>query len=502
MKQILLNKFDGGIVNDPRSSLEGAWRAITNYDILTDSHRMTPYRDSENGDSVASTSKKQAFTIALRTGTTYSLYGLGVVSGSGKAEVSYKDLTTGASNDLDDSGWASTANNASSSGTTSFNLFVYYKQTGLIYGARAGTHIWAYDPTGSAAFADTSHALSYTNIAQGLVHSKDDILYVPYDNKIAKNNAGSWTDAALTLPSDLYITSICEHGNYIAIGCASLSGVGHSRVFIWDRDSSLSTLSDSIDWGEEKLQILEEVDGILIGISLSGSNSTRFSDRVIFRYLSVSNAIKFAELLGGTSTLLPIAKQKINNRIFFMMQITLNGATREGVWSVGRNSQYSPMTIVHERTPNNDTALSSGLLNSFYSVGDYLFISYQTSGAFALSKTNDQSSYTATSIGETTINPGMPLEDKVLDKKLMSVGCTYEPLPSGGQIVLKYRVNNGSWTTVLTASTTGATRTEPVTRTSSGTAFTDGSEYEFRIESTGGAIPTGIQYKYEKKVSN
>lgn len=499
---IYINDFSGGIVNDPRATAENVARVVTNFDVLTDAHRMVPYRDSESGDSGASTSEKQNFGIALRTGTTYSLYGLGVVSGGGVAEVNFKDLTTGGANDLDDSAWTATANNASGAGATSFNLFTYYKKTGLIYGARAGTHIWAYDPAGSIAFADTSQALNYTNIAQGLVHSKDDILYVGYDNKIAKNNAGSWSTTALTLPSDLFITSLSEHGNYIAIACAPLSGIGHSKVFLWDRDSSLATLSDSIDWGEDRLRVLEEVDGVLVGISLSGANSTRFSDRVIFRYLNVSSAVKFAELLGGTGTQLPIAKQKINNRVYFMLQITLNGATRQGVFSVGRNSLATGFSIVHERTVNNDTDVSGDVLNNFFSVGDYMFISYQQNSAFALSKTNDTASYTATSIWESTINPKMPLADKVVDKILESVGATYEALPANGQIVVKYKVNGGAFTTIFTETTDGVTLTKPKTTDANGKTFAHGSEYEFRIQSTGGAVVTGLQYKYKRKDTN
>lgn len=503
-KTIYINDFSGGIVNDPRSTAENVARVVTNFDVLTDAHRMVPYRDSESGDSGASTSKKQNFCIALRTGTTYSLYGLGVVSGGGLAQINYKNLTTGSATDLDDATWDATANNASGSGATSFNLFVYYKRTGLIYGAKAGQYIWAYDPDGSTSFGETERDLtSFTNICQGLVHSKDDILYIGYDNKIAKNDNGSWTSVALTLPTDLYITSLAEHGNYIAIACAPLSGVGHSRVFIWDRDSSLTTLSDSIDWGEEKLQVLEEVDGVLVGISFSGSNSTRFSDRIIFRYLNVSSAVKFAELLGGTSTQLPIAKQRINNRVYFMMVITLNGATRQGVFSVGRNSPTSGFSIVHERTVNNDTDVAGDVLNNFFSVGDYMFISYQQNSAFALSKTNDTASYTATSIWESTINPKMPLADRVLDKKLESVGATYQAFPAGGQAVVQYKVNGGSYETIFTETATGITRTEPSTiRASDEKAMTDGSEYEFRIACTGGVIPTGLQYTYDPKPSN
>lgn len=500
MKTVLLNRFDGGIVNDPRS--EGnVCRMCTNFDILTNPHRLTPYRDSESGDSAPTTSQKQNFVIALRTGTTYSLYALGVISGTAKAEVLYKDLTTGGSTDLDDSGWSTPANNQSSSGSTNFELFVYYKKTGFIYGARANSHIWRFDPAGGA-FVDAHQALSYTNIAQGLVHSKDDIFYVPYDNNIAKNDNGSWTPTALTLPKHLYITSISEYGNYLAIACAPLSGLGNSVVYLWDRDSTLATLSESIDWGEGNIKILEEINGFLVGISLSGNGTSRFKDRIIFKYYSgVGGAQKFMELEGGITSQLPLAKQKINNRLNFMMSVSLNGAVREGVWSVGKTGDR--FTLVHERTPNNDTALTSGTLKNFFYVGDFLFQSYTDSGSFALSKTNDTSSYTATSIIETKINPGFPDTDKSQFIKLYAVGALYDALPAAGQVVVKHRIQGGTYATIFTETTDGATYTEPVSIYADGTQFNDlTKEHEFRVESTGGAVPVALIIRYDTKLSN
>lgn len=511
MKKITLNKFNAGIINDPRSNVEGGARMVTNFDILTDPHKLSPYRDTESGDSGASTSQKQNFCIAhWLPGSTndWRIFSLGVVSGTGRAEILMKQASTvPGSTDLTDAGWLTPSNNQSASGSTNFNLFVFYKKTGLIYGAKAGTTIWAFDAATAGAFNDSARSLSYTNIAQGLVHSKDDILYIPYDNKIAKNNNGTWTDVAITLPSDMYITSICEYGNYLAIACAPLSGIGHSRVFLWDRDSSLETLSESIDWGEEILQVIEEVDGVLVGISYTGAGTTRFKDRIIFRYLSVSSAIKFQELVGtatAPATTLRIAKQKVNNRVYFLLTAPIAGSTREGVWSVGRSGPNSPMSVVHEYTPNNDTAVyPNGSLRNFIIVGDYLLLAYvNSSSSYAVSKSNDQSSFTATSIWESLINPGMDVTDRAMDKQLMSVGLTYDPLPAAGQVVLKYKVDGGSWVTVFTETTDGATRTEPYTLTAAGTEFTAGEEYEFRIESTGGAVITGLTYKYQVKNSN
>jgi len=497
-KQIetIISRWDGGMVNDPRDPTENTCQVVSNFDILTDASRMLPYRSSESGDSAPTTSKKQNFAVALRTGTTHKLYGLGVVSGVGLAEVLMKGVTTGGSSDLGDSGWETPTNNQSSSGATSFNLFVYYRKTGLIYGARAGTNIWAFDPSSSAVWVDTHRAIAYTNIAQGIVHSKDDILYIGYDNKIAKNDNGSWTDAALTLPSHLFVTSLAEYGNYLAIAMAPLDGVGNSRVFIWDRDSSLTTLADTIDWGTEKLQVIETIDGVLVGVALSGGNSTRFGDRIVFRYLSGSNAIKFQEFIAGnTSTTLPIAKQKINNRLYFMMTVSINGATREGVWSVGRNTPSSPFSIVHERTQNNNTALVSGLLNNFFLLGDFMFISYQSDGAFALSKTNDTATHTATAIYESKIfSDG----DNSLIKKLVGVTVMTEYLPTAGQVVLKYKLDQETtYTTIFTNTTDNSISHSAVNIESTGITLPEYKEISFRIESTGNAVVTGFSFKSE-----
>jgi len=395
-----INDFSLGMTSELRDPDTRYASLLKNFDAHTYKRKLVPFRSSEDGDDAGNTSKKKNFCVALRTGTTHSLYALGVKSGATTAEVLYKDLTTGAANDLDDNAWAATgaaAKYQSASGATDFNLFVYYRKVGRIFGAKAGTTIWVYDPAGSADFLEdgtgNSLSLTYTNIAQGLVHSKDDILYVPYDNKIAKNDNGVWTAVALTLPEHFYITSICEMGNNIAIAMAPLSGAiaGQSRVFIWDRDPTLTTLSETIPWEEGQLQILEVVNGYLVGISISGNTATRHNVRISFRFLDGNNimgyrATPIMELVAptrqesappdsGTGTIaLPIAKQMINGRLHFLMQIYINGEQRNGVWSIGKVGDS--FALNHERTPNNDTALTSAVLYNFFYVGDYLFIIY------------------------------------------------------------------------------------------------------------------------------
>src|SRR3990167_7545186 len=263
-----INNFSGGISNDPRDSRPNVSRVLTNFDVSTYLHKLVPYRQSESGDSNASTSRKQNFAVARRDGTTYSLFGLGVVSGTDRPEVEYMDLDANLNSDT-----------------------------------------WGANPPNNAGGAN-------------------------YDA------TDEWTVSAFTVPAHFVITSLCEWGNLLAIGCAARNGVGNSKVFFWNMDTANTLPTESIDWGTGSLMILEDVDGELIGISQKGGASSSFAtipnldsahkDRVIFRRLVGNRAVKFHQLsadrAGGINTTsLPIYKQKVDNRLYFQMIIQYNG---------------------------------------------------------------------------------------------------------------------------------------------------------------------------------
>ncbi len=502
MSRALIHNWSGGIVNDPRDTSVGVSRVVTNFDINTSPNRLIPYVSSEDGNSNASNDLMQNWCVALRTGTTYALYGYGRATATNYVRIFFKNLTTGASTDLDDNGWTETGNNLSAGQVTpAYGCFIYYKKTGFIYGGHGGRYIWKYDPSGSVAFAETHEDLTaFSSIVQGIVHSQDDVLYIPYDNKIAKNDNGSWTVAALTLPAQYVITSICEFKSYIAILAAPLSGVGNSRLYIWDRSTTLSTITENIDAGSGIGLVLEEIDGYLVWISTESSFSggTRYKEKINFRYYTGAGAQLFKQFVNTTNsnTLLSV-KQKRNNRVYFMLTTTLNGATREGVWSFGRNSS-GQFNLVHERTPNNDTAIGNGALRGFFYVGDYLFQAFAiNAGTHTVSKTDDQVTYSATSKFESQINPGMVEGDKILLKKLTGVRLTYNTLSAvSGNVVLKYKADGASsYTTIFTATTTGLNTIEKAS--ANGAQFKQGREYEFQIFSTLGADIINAEYDYE-----
>ena len=496
-----IDDFSGGMVNDPRDTRENTCRVVTNFDVLTNLHKMTPYYNSEDGDSAGTTTFKKNFCIAIRTGTIYKLYALGVQTASTtRAKVYTKDPLNTA-DDYSNNTWQEPTNAESLTNNTAFDLFVYYAKRDRIFGAENGARIWSFDPDSSSTWDDEGVALTYTTVRQGLVHSKDDILYIPYDNKIAKNDNNSWTTVALTLPTNYQIESICEYGNYLAIAASEINGLsGSSKVFLWDRDATLVTLSETIDWGDGILKIIDTIDGILVGISVLGGSTSILNnqDKLTFRYLSGSTAIKFAEFVGSMGTIansFPRAKQVKDNRLYFMCAVTLNGTRREGVWSVGRSST-GEFSIVHERTPNNTTAMTTGTLWSFIFIGDYLFQAYDPSGsAHAISKTNDALSFTSNSaIYETKI---FNLGDSSITKKLIGVTVTTEYLPSGTDYTLKYRINEEtSWTTIFTDAVDNSISHSAINIESSGATLPEYKEIQFQILSTG-AVITGFSFKSE-----
>lgn len=481
-----ITTFSRGMTSEPREQNTRYAQLIKNFDVFSYPNKLVPHRNSEDGDSGASTSQKVNFLYANSR-----LYGLGVVSGQAYAEINYKT-------DYSNNSWSAPSNNASSAGAKADGLFVHYKN--YIYGARASSTLWRHgDITGSPTWTDTWQSVSYSTVAQGLVHSKDDKLYIPYDNKIGSYDGSTWVAAALTLPTDKIITSICEYGNYLAIGTRPSAGIGKSRVYLWDRDSTLATVSESLDWGDGNLQILEEIEGILIGISYISTNN--FTGKIVFRYYSGGTEVNIFQTLISEAAFstsdLPIAKQKVDNYLYFLLSITLNGVKEQGLWKIGRISPSEPFSVVLDRTPNNDTALTSGTLQGFFIVGDYVFISYVSSATYAISKTNDQESYTGiTGVYETLILNG---DDSSQTKHLKGITATHEPLPSGGQVVIVAKFDEEtSFSSALKTNTTQNTLRTTAIKDANGGTLPNYKEKVIRAQSNGGAILTGIKSKYEE----
>jgi hypothetical protein len=484
---VKINRWDGGVTNNARDPRSNVAKMVSNFDVFQDPYKMIPYRQSEDGDSSSSTSRKQNFEIAEDLSGNYDLYSLGVVSGTSRAEILRKNDTTGASNDLDDATWETPANNQSASGTTAFGLFKYYKKTQKIYGAKGGNAIWSFDTQGGS-FNDSEASITYSTVAQGMVDVSQDNLWVPYDSSIALNDNGSWTTNALTMSDDYYINSICDYNDLMAIALQPASGYGDSKVVLWDkvvRAGSVLYADAVVNWGHGNLKILDVIDGALVGVSLSGGITSRFKDRLTVRVLDGITARKVEEIIiDGNSSQLPIFKQVEDNKLFFRAYLpSFHGSERLGTWSISRTPD-GRFALVNEATPNNETALTSPILHGFKYFGDFNFQAHVDNNVFKVTKTDDQANYSLSAVWESVINQGMKEQHRQLKKQLLGVRLKFDSIPSGGEIKLSYTPDQGSETEIFDITTAGETVKE-ADKDSNKSNFKVARDYEFKIESDG-----------------
>jgi hypothetical protein len=328
------------------------------------------------------------------------------------------------------------------------------------------------------------------------VHPADDILYIARQRYLAKVNNTTFTDiTSVVIPSTQFITSLTDYDSDIAIATAPMFEGGKSRVFIWNRDTSTSTFRSNIDWGEGSLLILENIGGTLIGVSTSEASyspqtsyTTTKTKKITIRVLSGGQAVVIKELTVPSTFTLKNFKARSSDRFYF------GGDNGDALYVVRKNADGT-ITVSKDRFVNNGSAYTT--LRGIAIYGDYLFTMFDTAGQSGnVYRTKVTSSYTNTSIWETNINPSMALDDRVKLKSLKTVSVSTSPMPANGQITVKYSVDGGAYENILTE-TTDSKITTPTGSDANGAPFKDGIEYQFKVESTGGAEVTELRYEYE-----
>lgn len=488
--QTQINQFFGGISDDPRKLTANEFQITKHFDIFTAPNRLIPYRslEADTNDGSTSTGMKQyAVKDFLYSSTDAKLYGLGQ-NGSGYPKIVYKaDATTG--------NWTLPAS-SEGNGAVKNGCFVEFKD--YLWGFQGTNQIWKWGLlSGSPSITNSTStvASTITSVAQGLIAS-DANLYLPYNNTLVRITPGlTITDAVISVPTNFKITSICNYGNYMAIGCAPISSFnGVSKVFIWNLSSDLFT--ETLDFGEGDLRILEVVEGMLVGITdryLNNSVGAGRGSLIIQTYGGgAPQVVKeiFTQALTGVS--IPTSKALKNNRLFFAAKIMTNSAGttyNEGIWSFGRKNANYPYTLTLDVIDEN---INTSGIQGFGTAGNYFFIGHSSDGS--IDKTNDAATYAFTSIYESQIyDEGDPNITKRLNK------CTITTAPiTAGSVTVKYKIDaETSFTTIGTLSTVGAISRDFYLIESSQVDFPTFKEITFRIESTGGVEVTGYSFVSE-----
>lgn len=486
VSEIKITNFSGGISDDPRESNGTKFQNVRHFDVFSNPTRLTPYRslEADTNDGSTPTGMKQ-YTVRdyVYASASAKLYGLAQTAG-GLTKIVFKaDATTG--------NWTLPAT-SEGNGAVQYGCLVEYKD--YLWGFQGTTQVFRWGLlSGTPAITNSQGTVgTITSVAQGVI-AKDDNLYLPYNNKLVRvTSAGTVQDAVLTLPTNFKITSICNYGNYLAIGCAPISTFnGVSKVFLWNLTAT--DVQEAIDWGEGELRVLETIEGMLVGVTdryLNNATGAGRGSMIIQVYSGgIPQVVKevFTQALTGKS--MPLSKAVKNNRLFFSAKIMTNSAGteyNEGIWSFGRKNVYYPFALSLDIIDENIT--TSGI-QSFGTAANYFFISHSSDGS--IDKTNDVATYTFTSVYESQV---FNFEEEDKDKTLLSLKVMFRKLATGESLTAKYRVNGAtSWTTIGTFNTVDAMSRTFLNIEATGLTFMSGNEYEFRLESTGGLEITGMR---------
>lgn len=449
------------------------YQVSVNFDNFTNPKKSTPYRSTED-DTTDGTNQ------IIKRGLYYGskLYGLGRVSSVSNVTKIYEK----SSNIITDAWTASTSGN-DASGTTESACFIQYQ--GFLFGFANGTRIWAYNVAAPAFTATALSVTGYTNPAQGIV-TGDDLLLIPYDNKIAVKDGGSdatsnWETARLTLPSTLKIMDIEEWGDQVAIVCAPVTAENtHSYLYIWNKVDA--DIQIRVDLGEGLAQLVGDVDGELCIVMLVGTTNGFKGKLVVKRFLGgvATQIVKEIEADDTSITLPRTTKVKDQNRLTFACKMTLDGVTYYPQWVIGRKQEGYPLILSMDRLINNDTAATT--IDGAWKVGQYWWWAINTGTVI---RTNNDSAYTGTSI---YISQKIPSGTR--DATLKFVAMTLPALPAGSTNSLYYRVNEAtSWTKIFDI-TTANTMERQAGIDASGADFSTFKEIQFKVTTTGGtALP-------------
>lgn len=466
-----------GITDQKWSGSQTEFETLQHFDIWTDSYRLIPNRSLEQDEGEDKAKLITQFAYVSK------IYGLGK---TGSKLAIYEKSS------VDAASWTASTNGSPSVNSLAVDgLFKHYKDS--LLGVRGTATVWRWQTTGT--FTDTVGSLTGTPsyIGQGLI-ANDDNFYIPYDYYIAKvDSSFSLSATALTLPSHLVCRSIENKGNYLAIGCTGDGLTKNSIMYLWDMISADPT--ERVDWGLEELQVIGNIGGYIVGLSLTESSSLASEQYLVVKVWSGGEkATQVASIpLGRTGYSLMKNKFIIGEVMYFGLNVNSDAEDLKGVWSVGQNKTTGEWFVSQELKMINDTKITT--LESIFRVADYWFIAHSTDGS--VEHTNDAATYAATSTLESSI---LTDPNGSTNNKIKSVSAIFEAL-AGGTVTVDVSSNGGSYKTVISTSTTGAVRAEK-TKLASGSPFDEFSYLQIRVKSTGGAVIHRVVVDYDTGIQS
>lgn len=488
---VIINRFDGGHAEDVRTENTNECETCDNYDVFSNPHMLKPYIDqvAETVSSGVVTDQKITDVDSMVILGVTEMIALGQNGSSDTSPTFFRKTST---SDIT-SPWQNYASAATSGSKVAGTLCVY-KGKGYALGDTASAYkLVEWDGTSTVTDKGSLGGYAFPP-ARPFVHPEDNILYMGAANIISKYDGTTFTGTAFTLPNDKVIVSLTNYGAYLVIVCRPKNGVGNSTMYFWGRDTSLTTVQESIDLGSSQVNIVENVDNQLwVASSMTqvGNFGNILQNRLFLTIYAGGSLVPIKEVLLGSlfGTALNVIKRKMNNKIFFGF------SNDTSIYCFGKN-KAGRYFLSHNRGLPSGTSTLWGI--SF--AGDIMWTAFDTAlQANQLKRTvslSESQTYNATSSYRTTINPNMSPAHRGRKKKLISIQVLVDDATTGAT-VLKYSVDGSAFTTCVSQSNASNIFKVEALAESTGTPFQDGIEYQFQVDTTGNVPIKEIRYRYQ-----
>lgn len=489
MPKVIQNKWNGGLAQDIRTHQTNECYDSAGFDIYTDQNtlRSLPDQTLETG-SISITD-----VIPINFSGTNKLVGWGRKA-VGDTSASFFTKSTSIS-----TAWTQIVSTSGGGSATPANgTLIEYK--GDAYACTIQPNLAKFTSGTTFTLVGTLGAPNADNfVCKPFVHPEDNIMYFAAANAIGTYDGTTFTASVLVLPTKWIITSLTNYGGYLAIACKPYTGNGKSVVFLWGRDTGITTLQGVIEWGDESLEILENYNENLIGISykkeLSGFDTIQNYTYSVKEYSGGSPITIKSFVRTDTNTLRPF-KSKNRDKIYFGFD------NDNAIYCFGKNVDgYYFVTKERHIIPSGTNVI--GTLNGISIVGDVIFIAYTDSGTDYLSRT-DETSFTTTKYFKLTVNSGMQLSDRNEDKKIIGVRLAYRVGISDGNAgnssvnLSSYCDTTGTLNSIMTKTNTLQGNYTYIERAQADRKpFKEGKEYTFLLQTTGDVRIKELAYVYD-----
>ena len=265
MGKVLINKWNGGVSIDTRPQTTNENSEARNFDIWSDNSKLTAIRQNTLDTNQSGNQDCYVHDAVKRSDGKF--IGWGQTSSVSTAPRFYRKN----SDDIT-SYWRQSS--VAGSGIPYYNGAVSYKTNVYgLSGQSGGGNALLYRYDGDATITSIGTISDYAStVPKMIVHPQDNVLYIGVNKTIAKYDGTTFTASAITLPYQIY--SICDYGSYLAIGCQTATG---GKIYLWGRDTSLTTLQEVIEVDRGQLFVIENLGGVLYSVSTSNGAESNYS---------------------------------------------------------------------------------------------------------------------------------------------------------------------------------------------------------------------------------